>query len=47
MYRDPLIGPITAGSAMKIDLIYLCQKGSREHVILDVRLVLGLHELLA
>ena len=34
-------------AALKIDLVYLCQDGSREQVILDVRLVHGLLELFA
>ena len=31
-------------AALKIDLVYLCQEGSRKQVILDVRLVLRLLE---
>ena len=34
-------------AALKIDLVYLCQEGSREQVVLDVLLVFGLLELLA
>ena len=34
-------------AALKINLAYLCQQGSREKLILDVGLVLGLFELLA
>ena len=32
--------------ALKIDLVCLCQEGSHDQVILDVRLVLGLLKLL-
>ena len=34
-------------AALKIDLAYMCQQGSREKLILDVGLVLGLFEVLA
>ena len=43
---NPLQTAIASGSGLE-DLVYLCQEGSREQVILDVRLVLGLLELLA
>ena len=44
---NPCQTVIASARALKIDLVYLCQEGSREQVILDVRLVLGLLELLA
>ena len=41
------MNPLQTEIALKIHLSYLCQEGSREQMILDVRLVLGLLELLA
>ena len=35
-----------SGFALKIHLVYVCQEGSHEQVILDVQLSLGLLELL-
>ena len=34
-------------AALKVDLVYLRQEGSRDQVLLDVRLWLGLLQLLA
>ena len=38
---------VSATPVLKIDLVYLCQEGSREQMFLTARLALGIRELLA